>query len=60
MQMTWSHQINILNNAKSIEYIARVGRVGKWFTPAVLKTAVSKGTVGSNPTPSATFSVWKG
>ena len=29
------------------------GGVAEWFKAAVLKTAVLKGTVGSNPTPSA-------
>ncbi len=31
-----------------------VGGVSEWFKEAVLKTVVPKGTVGSNPTPSAT------
>ena len=30
------------------------GGVAEWFKAAVLKTAVLQGTVGSNPTPSAT------
>jgi hypothetical protein len=30
------------------------GGMAEWFKAAVLKTAVSRGTVGSNPTPSAT------
>ena len=29
------------------------GGMAEWFKAAVLKTAVSQGTVGSNPTPSA-------
>ncbi len=29
------------------------GGVSEWFKEAVLKTVVPKGTVGSNPTPSA-------
>jgi putative hydrolase of the HAD superfamily len=33
--------------------------VAEWFKAAVLKTAVSQGTVGSNPTPSATSSSTK-
>ena len=31
------------------------GGMAEWFKAAVLKTAVPKGTVGSNPTPSATY-----
>jgi hypothetical protein len=30
------------------------GGMSEWFKEAVLKTVVPKGTVGSNPTPSAT------
>lgn len=32
---------------------ASFGGVAEWSNAAVLKTAVLKGTVGSNPTPSA-------
>ena len=35
------------------------GGVAERFKAAVLKTAVPRGTVGSNPTPSATFGAGK-
>ena len=37
-------------------YNSTVGEVSEWLMVAVLKTAVPKGTVGSNPTLSAILS----
>ena len=34
---------------------SKPGGMAEWLKAAVLKTVVLKGTVGSNPTPSATF-----
>ena len=39
----------MINNCEAI----RAGGMSEWFKEAVLKTVVPKGTVGSNPTPSA-------
>ena len=38
---------------KKIENV-QIGGMSEWFKEAVLKTVVPRGTVGSNPTPSAT------
>ena len=40
-------------NDKRDRQIIACGWVSEWFMVAVLKTAVPKGTVGSNPSPSA-------
>src|SRR6185295_19518053 len=43
-------------NNSDVSYTpATRGGVAEWFKAAVLKTAVLQGTVGSNPTPSASL-----
>ena len=49
--------MNILRNQKKIVPLHHIfyGEMGEWFIPAVLKTAVLRGTGGSNPSLSATI-----
>ena len=53
--------MNILRNKKKNCTFAPLfyGEMGEWFIPAVLKTAVLRGTGGSNPSLSATIGCLK-
>ena len=48
------------NHISSLTYWKIKGRLAEWSIAAVLKTVVPKGTVGSNPTPSATITGSRG